>query len=273
MAYIGSIGALVKVKCAASLSQVSTRPARKLQTMGGATAMQVGRRVGREWNMQFSPASTPADISAIQAFIDGEHGLGPWNFVSDWAPITNLVSPRGAVLESAVAHGGTSPNGGSMVLPDGQVAGRSWIVDPQTALFLPWVDSREPVPVIPGVPVTASAWVDWAGAARMRLAFYASDGTLKRQVSGTNAPGTEATRISVTAVPESGEAYCLMSLGGVAQTYRIARPQITWTDTVRDWASGEGAPKVHLSSISTDVTLATENSAYASASFTITEVG
>lgn len=272
-AYLGEIGSMVEVQCAADLSTDVARPVRYQSTLGGATFAQVGPRTRRSWAVRLPATSTPADIATWRSFVEGEHGSGPWWFVSDLAAISNVISPRGSLLESDTVHAGTSHNGGPMRLWDGVVAGRSWLVSPGTTLSLPWVGTREYVPVIPGRSVTASAWVDGPGPARMRLALYRADGSVSRQVSGSNAPSSEPTRITVTTTPSEDEAYCLIFMGAVADAYRIARPAISWTDRPMPWAVGEGAPRVHVAEISVETTLAIEGRAMVGASLQVQEVG
>lgn len=273
VAYLGEIGSMVEVACAARLARDTSRPARYLSTIGGSTFAQVGPRTHRVWDIRLPDTSTPADIATWLSFMEGEHGAGPWWFISDTAAVTNILSPRASMLDADRVHAGTSQNGGRILLPGGAVAGRSWIVQPFTTLTLPWVDGSHRVPVVAGVPVTASAWVDGPGAARMRLAVYRADGSVSRQVSGSNAPTSTPTRISVTVTPTSDEASCMIFMGGVSDSYRIARPAMSFTDEVQPWAVGEGAEKVSVSSISTDPVLAIEGRTYVGASFQVQEVG
>ena len=273
VAYLGEIGNLVEVQCAADLSTEVARPVRYQSTLGGATFAQVGPRTRRSWDVRLPRTSTPADVATWQAFVEGEFGLGPWWFISDTAAVSNVISPRGSVLESDTSPAGTSPNGGRMRLPHGAVAGRSLLVDSFTTLPLPWVDGHERVPVVPGVPVTASAWVDGAGAARMRIALYRADGSVSRQVSGSNAPAPEPTRISVTVTPTSDEVSCMIFMGGVTAAYRITRPAISYTSEAQPWSVGAGAPKVHVAAINQDATLAIEGRAMVGASLQVQEVG
>ena len=269
MAHLGKLGFLIELKCAASLSLQTVRPARARTTLGGVNTVQVGARTNRTWDVSLSDASTPAEHE-IRAFVEGEHGLGPWCFVSDWASVTNVISPRGSVLDTSIAPVGTTTNGGPVALPDGTRAGRSWLLTSGATVFLPWVDGLEYVPVVPGRRVTASVYAQGQGG-RMRIRFYAADGTITRTVAHSLVAGTGVERMTLSATPAVGEASALIMLDqGIT---RFARPALSWTDSARPWSVGEGAPMVHVSEVSSDVVLATRAHQYASAEFQIVEVG
>lgn len=273
-AYLGSLGSLVRVECPADQSKDTERPARYLSTLGGATFAQVGPRTKRSWDVRLPRISTPADVATWQAFVEGEFGNGPWWFMPEMAATTNLVSPRGSVLDhGGSVHGGTSPNGGPLVLPDGSRAGRSWMVEPNTTLILPWVGGTEPVPVIPGVPVTVSLWVDGSSVPQMRVAVYDGNGSFTRYVYGSTRSAVGPERFSVTFTPGVGEGSCLIFMAGASSAYRVARPAVTWTDSVRPWAVGAGAPKVHIAGLSEDVTLAVPGREMVGVSLRVQEVG
>ena len=273
-AYLGSLGSLVRVECPADQSKDTERPTRYVSTLGGSMFAQVGPRTKRSWDVRLPRISTPAEVATWQAFVEGEYGDGPWWFVPEMAATTNLVSPRGSVLDhGGSVHGGTSPNGGPMVLPDGSRAGRSWLVEPDVTLILPWVGGSERVPVLPGVPVTASLWVAGSTTPQMRVAVYDGNGSFTRYVYGTTSTGAVAERFSVTFTPNAGESSCVIFLAGASSAYRVARPAVTWTDSVRPWAVGAGAPAVHVAGFSEDVTLAVDGREMVSASLKVQEVG
>ena len=268
-AYLGNPGSLVRVECPSVQSKDSQRPARYLNTIGGTTFAQVGPRTKRSWEVRLPATSTPAEVATWQAFVEGEFGLGPWWFVPEVAATTNVMSARGSVLDTGVVQSGSSVNGGPFTLPDGQVAGRSWLVGPAN-VFLPWVDGLQYTPVVPGVPVTGSVFVQGAGA-RFRLRFYAADGSISRTIGDAYASGSQAQRLVLSATPQQGEALCLLMVDS-AQC-RVARPAISWTDSVRPWSVGAGAPAVHVAGYSEDVTLAVPGREMVGVSLTVQEVG
>lgn len=273
-AYLGSPGAMVRVACPADQSKDTARPARYLNTIGGTTFTQVGSRTKRSWDVRLPAASTPAEVAAWEAFVEGEFGHGPWHFIPEMAATTNLISPRGSVLDHGeTVHGGTSPNGGPMTLADGSRAGRSWLVEPGTNLLLPWVGELERVPVLPGVPVTASLWVAGSTTPQMRVAVYDENETFTRYVYGSTHSGSGPERLHVTFTPNLGEASCLIFIPGNSESYRVARPAFTWTEALRPWSVGDGAPKVHIAGMSEDVTLAVPGREMVGLSLTVQEVG
>lgn len=215
--------------------------------------------------------SYPEEIAVIQSFVEGEYGLGPWWFFSDWALKTNVISPRGAVLDVGALPVTITAEGGPLALPGGQVAGRSLLVSPtSTEVALPRVDGAlEYIPVIPGTTVTGSVYVVGLGA-RLQLRFYGPTGTPILTTTGVATATTDTVRLADTALVPAGAVSMLLI---VQYASRVARPAITWTASVKPWSSGQGAPRVHLSEISTDVVLATDDRQYASASFQIVEVG
>lgn len=270
MAWIGSLDFLTEVRWVVGESRNSKRATRERQTLGGGNSIQVSPRTLRTWDMSMAGTSYPEEIAVIQSFVEGEHGLGPWWFVSDWAAVTNVLSPRASVLDSVIPQVGTSMEGGPLALPDGGRAGRSWVVESGATVFLPWVDGLEYLPVVVGRRVTASLYAQGQGG-RLRLNFYDVNGSITRTVAQATVAGAGVERISLSATPLAGEVKMLLVIDrGVS---RIARLSVSWTDDVRPWAVGGGAPMVHVSEVSSDVVLATRAHQYASAEFQIVEVG
>ena len=268
-AYLGSLGSLVRVECPADQSKNTERPTRYLNTLGGSTFAQVGPRTKRSWDVRLPRVSTPAEVATWQAFVEGEHGHGPWWFVPEMAATTNVMSPRGSVLDSPQV--GTSLNGGPIVLSDGQRSGRSLLVEStDTNVFLPRVDgASEYVPVIHGIPVSASVWAR-GPSPRLRVQFYDSSFEVLTVVTGASG-GAGARILEANNVPvPMGAVAALLRVDGVTN---VARPSITWTDAVRPWAVGAGAPKVHVAGFSEDVTLAVPGREMVGAALTVQEVG
>lgn len=271
VAYLGSPGNLIRVHDPADQSKDSQRPARYMSTIGGTTFAQVGPRTKRTWDVRLPRISTPAEVATWQAFVEGEFGNGPWWFVPEMAASTNLLSPRGSLLDTRIPQDGVT-DGGRMVLPDGGVAGRSAVVEFGNRFF-PWVDSYEFVPVIPGLPVTGSVWVDGPVGVRMRIRFYNADGEPLRTYGDAHKQSSEVERLHLSDVAQEGEFLVLVLVDHPDQVFRVARPAISWTADAVPWSVGAGAPKVHIAGMSEDVTLAVPGREMVGASLTVREVG
>lgn len=273
MAYLGSLGALVDVGCSAAVDLGAGRPARDVVTLGGRVSTQVGPRVRREWGLRLPRVSTPAQIANIQAFVHGEFGRGPWVFVSEIAMTTNMVTPQGSVFEDlGTPQGGTSANGGPLVLSDGRRSGRSLVVEsPSTQVFLPRVDGvYEYVPVISGQRVSGSIWAQ-GSSPRLRMRFYDASLSLLSTVTGSPAVGAGPQVLTVEgAIVPEGAVAVLLVVDGVS---RVARPSISWTSRAQGWAIGDGAPMVHVAEVSQAPELLLDARQYIDASFVVREVG
>ena len=272
VAYLGHPGSLIRVHDPADQSKDTSRPARYLSTIGGATFAQVGPRTKRSWDVRLPRISSPAEVATWQAFVEGEFGYGPWWFVPELAATTNVMSPRGSLLETSVDQAGASSNGGPLTLPDSSRAGRSWLVEDDRTVFLPWVSGLEYVPVVPGLPVTGSVFVSGPAGTSLQMRFYSDEGPATRTVSAPSSGGG-VQRLSVSTVAQEGEASVLLLVRNSSSSFHVARPAITWTDGVRPWSVGAGAPKVHVASYSEDVTLAVPSREMVGVSLTVQEVG
>lgn len=241
-------------------------------TLEGRVKAQARVRSPRRWSVGIG-AATPADIAALLAFASGEWGHGPFVWVSSDAPVTNLLTPEVSACGPQAVFSSTVSRSGPMRLADGSWSGASLTTsDPAGTL---WVGaSKAPVPVFPGQPVTASAYVIGDGG-KVRLHWYGADGAF---LSGTvTSAGSGAAggvrRLHATGIPPAGAVSCTLS---TTRAIQITRPAVTWTDQLFDWHPGEGCQKAVLHGVSRRTLLALRDPAYgrySSASFTVTEVG
>lgn len=267
--YLGPLGGLVPVRCASSLRTSTARPVSLRTTLGGRRMAQVGRRAHRSWDVGLSAASSPSDLAPVQAFVDGEHGVGPWWWIDAWSQVTNLLPPGAAALEPPWNNTVIGP---PVSLPDESRAGRSLtLVDPATISYMRDIDgSILRLPCVPGVPMTASAWMDAPGAT-MTLALTNASGlpvgaaTVAHSVTGW-------ARDSATITPPPGATQASLQFKGSGS---IAHPAATWTGDAMAYHAGQGAPRVIVSEFNQDVTLATGTPGrqMASAAYIVTEVG
>lgn len=270
MIYLGTPGRMIELKCPAS-QQLSADGEPSFQTtLGGRRIAQLptgARR--RAWQCQLSDASTPQEVGAVMGFINGEWGTGPFVFVSADAPVVNLLSPGSASCApgSFAASGvGTAIPGGPLRTPDGW-AGRSVL---NSGSSPSWI---EQVPVLPGVPVTASVYAHGIGGT-LRLAWRDAAGAEVGAAASPALVNGLVARLHVTATPPANAVTCQLSLG--AAVLQAARPAATWSDSPLEWGDGQGCPKVIIHGASRDLVMASRDprgGRYSNLSFTVTEVG
>ena len=270
--YLGNLGRLVELKGPSSQSVAADDGYTFKTTLEGRVKARARTARPRQWSVDIG-AATPADIANLLAFAGGEWGNGPFVWVSVDAPVTNLLTPEVARCGPQAVFSSSVSRSGPMALGGGQWSGASLTASDPTGTL--WVGaSKAPVPVIPGLPVTASAYVIGDGA-KVRLHWYRADGTLLPAFltsAGSGVAGSPR-RLHVTATPPEGAVSCTISTTRATQ---ITRPAATWTDTLFDWHPGEGCPQAVIHGLSRSVILALREPSYgrySSASFTITEVG
>lgn len=273
--YLGQLGRLVELRGPSSQSHGVDDGYTFERTLEGRVKAQTRPLRRRQWSVNISTA-TPFDIGNLFAFSAGEWGIGPFVWVSTDAPVTNMLTPAAASCDPSAISDPSSANfnsgvtaAGAMVLDDGGVAGRTWTVDGDFMFF-----GYNRVPVLPGQPVTGSAYVMGEGAVA-RLTFYGPDNLAIGNTVSSTVAATAGTvvRSHVTATPPAGAVGCLVS---AAYATQAARPALTWTDRLFDWADGAGCPKAVIHGLSRDVVLALREpnyGRYANASFTVQEVG
>lgn len=272
MIYLGTLGRLVALKCPASQQmdlgeRYSFEPTLEGRIKGQALPLQ-----RRTWSMSTSDATTPAQQAALQGFVNGSWGPGPFVFVSADAPVTNLLSPGAAACLELTSHVGIGPGGPVDLGPEGWEG---------SSIAANYPDTTSPeiffglgfVPVLPGVPVTGSAYIQGTEA-RVNLYWYAADlSPLGATPSQNVSSPAGMTRVSVTALPPTGAACCRVV---AFHATKATRPALTWTDRAFPWAAGEGCPKAVLHGASKNLIMASRDfrgGRYANVSYTITEVG
>lgn len=268
--YLGNLGRLVELKSPSSQSVAADDGYSFETTLEGRVKAQARTARPRQWSVDIG-AATPADLANLLAFAGGEWGTGPFVWVSADAPVTNMLTPEVSLCGPSAVYGTASAIGGPMVLGDGAMAGRSLVpTAPGSHVLIGAIRAA----VVSGQPVTGSAWVIGNTSTYARLAWYDAAGNLISDTRGTPIRvAGDPRRATVTGVPPAGAAGCLLSIYGAQQ---IARPAVTWTDTVFDWQPGEGCPKAVIHGLSKQLILALRNPSYgrySNASFTVTEMG
>lgn len=267
MIYLGTLGRMIGIKCPSSQSLESEASYAFRHTLEGKRTAQTKPASRRTWSLQTSDATKPSEVAALMQFVHGAWGAGPFVFVSADAPVTNMFTPIGAASMPV-----SNASGNLSFLGPVQLPGVGW--SPRSIVNAnPSVDfaaSREFIPIVPGVPVTAAAWVKGAGA-RVRLYFYDSAGTpVANTLSSVVGSASDFIRSHVTAIPPAG----VVSARLLAyQTVALTQPSLTWTDKLLPYSDGQGCEAAVVHSVSRAVTLATVDGTYSNLSFTVSEVG
>lgn len=135
------------------------------------------------------------------------------------------------------------------------------------------VTGDQPVPVIPGTPVTVSVWGKRAGQrTSARLSYWFRDVT-GAQVEAATLSGSSSddlVRRSWTLTPPPGAATLSVLIRDAAI---LALPQVTWTDGPVDWAPGRGVHRVVVVPGSESPIVAHRRQVLTGAAYTILEVG
>jgi len=266
MIYLGTLGRMIGIKCPAQ-QQVQSEERYTFQaTLEGHRKAQVRPRNPRTWSLQTSDATTPQQALALTQFASGAWGPGPFVFVSADAPVTNMLTPAAASCSPEMAEGYSHLSGGGPVQLGGVWAARSLLSSSPGALLI----INEKVPVLPGVPVTISAWVRGDGG-YVRVSFYdTSDTVVGSASSSVKSTAGTAQRSWVSANPPVGAAYARIVGVGVTM---LALPELTWTNELLPEAEGQGCAQAVVHSASRDLVLAAPRAVFSNISFTVTEVG
>lgn len=268
-AYLGTLGRLVPIYSNPTMKTSGDDKYTFSRTLEGRVKAQVSIDTRRTWELS-AHAATTTDIGSLTGFISGEWGVGPFVWVAPDAPSTNLLTPEVASCGPAAAYGANTYVGAPVDLGGNIWAGRSILnTDPTAVLYF----SNQRTPILPGVPVTGSAWLLGAGS-RARLHWYGADGAgLGVEYGESTGVATKFTRLSVTGKPPAGAVACGVSAMNAMQG---ARPAITWTEEPFPWGEGCGCLKAVVSSIGRTALAASSRESgrvYSDVSFTITEVG
>ena len=253
--YLGTTARMVPV--APSAAQSEARPERFViqQAASRRWAFDTARRggeQGREWAVDLGLLDA-VEMAAVDEFVQGAWGPGPFRWVSCAAHDSNVLTPGQSILASLDA--GTGMDTASGWSP------RS-VLGPSPAML------AERVPVIPGRPVTVAA--DVAGAATLTITWRSGTGSVVAAQS-VEASGTLPQRL-VFSVPRASATVRTLDVQ-VSGHSRAARPQVTWTGEARPWVPGRGAESVVIQAGATDPLVINPAGGYWSGSLNLIEVG
>ncbi|WP_309080272.1 hypothetical protein [Zhihengliuella sp.] len=272
--YLGTPGRMVELKSAAAQRRTRAERVAFEETAEGNVFGQT-RPVGRRtWDVTLPAATTPYELAQIEAFVDGDWGIGPWAFLPVDALVTNTLTPDTAACRAGTIVKGTGLStvapGGSMVLPDGRRSPRSWSKTQDGALYF----GLNASPVLPGKVVTASAYVQGAAGAAGVIFYDALGGTVKSIESAVMSSAAVPVRSFLTTTVPAGAVSARVFVNAAATL--TTWPALTWTGSLLEYGAGRGCDYAQLTGFSDDLLMAIANpkfGRYSSASFMIREVG
>jgi len=260
---------MIGIKCPASQNVEHEERYTFRTTLEGRRKAQprpIGRRT---WSLQTSDATTPAQVATLMQFAQGAWGPGPFIFVSVDAQCTNILTPEAADCRA----------GEYILAPGAEVLGTTTMATPDRILPASYLKTKTErlyfgaarYPVIPGIPVTAAAYVRGAGA-YVSVYWYDENNAFISSVDSQVRPvGSEAVRSWVTATPPANAVSMRFSMSREAT--QGGGPSLTWTDKLMPYADGQGCFKTVVHSVSRGLVLAVPGATYSNLSFTVTEVG
>lgn len=258
--HLGPLGGLVRLPCASQI-QTSRDPRYLVRTSveGEARAQMLDRPRPRVWSIS-AEVEDPGAIDVVEAFALGLYGRGPWVYVPADAARLNVLTPSQSALTNM---GAEFAHAGPVV-----IEGHPFPVSLTASIPNSWRGLVD-VPVVEGLPVTVSVWVQAAsGAPIISAAFYI--GTMQQDpVSVTGVSGGRWQRLTWSGVAPAGASQ--IRLGVRSSVTSVAGPQVTWTPRPVPYAMGRGASSVIVESAgSTPVFLA---GPYSDGQWIVREVG
>lgn len=260
--YLGSYGRMVGIKCPARQDVEAEQRYSFENTLEGNRKAQARPTGRRTWSLQTSEATTPVDVASVEQFAQGAWGPGPFWFVSADAPYTNMLTPAGASCLDTYQTGTT--NAGPVDLGADGWAAQSITRPGYTEIYAQF----ERVPVLQGVPVVGSAYVQGAGAI-VRLYWTDATDSVIGAVNSDPAVGSSMQRLVAVGTPPANATGVRLV---VQNSAKFTRPAVTW-NKLQPWSDGQGCPKAVVHSSSRSLTMTGLNTTYSALSYTITEVG
>lgn len=231
--YIGALGGMVRLPCVSEIRSVRDPRYRVSMSVEGVARAQLRPRpLPRSWDVS-AEVEDPGALDVVEAFALGLYGRGPFQFVSCDAGRLNVLTPAQSALRNLSSE--FSPAG--PVTIDGQ----SFPVSASFSLASSWRGLVD-VPVVAGVPVTASLYVQSStGAPIISVAFFQGS-TMTDTQSVTGSSGGMWQRLTWSGVAPAGATQ--LRLGVRSQVTAVAGPQVTWTRGPVRYAAGRAASSV-----------------------------
>lgn len=264
--YIGPLGGLIPVRVASSLKVSRESRGREVMSVEGVRRFMLAPHpLPRTWELDF-PYLDFGAADTLEAFALGVYGKGPWAWVPSDAQVGSVLTPAQSAL---VNMGSTFAHAGPVV-----IQGQPFPMSLTASIPSSWrglVDA----PVAPGVPVTASVWVQSATGAPIISVGWIVGGDIPETFSVTGSSGGMWQRLSWSGVAPAGAAQ--IRLGVRSSVTAVAGPQVTWTKGVVPYAAGRAADQVVVESVGISPSLvqrtASVEHALADVSMRVLEVG
>lgn len=265
-AYLGSLGRMVPVDCAADLSVERERITNTKTTLGGRRFVRSAPRGHRSWSGRLSGLSGPGAGSVVESFASGDWGDGPFWWLSPWAVKVNVLTPGGSVLRYAHLAGGTVSAPVQAVdgtwFPVSVVAGSGGVNGVARSEF------RTYTAVPTGTPYTAGLYV--SAGQRVRVTEYGADlGVSLGSVQSGVASGAGLSRVSVSSTAGAGTAALRVDVVGAGV---CSGASLSLTSKLAPWGKGDGCEEVAVRDSGLSVTTLAY-SPRAAQSFEVWEVG
>lgn len=261
--WIGTPGDLAQFKCPSRLSRSGEREMSRFIGLDGTDTVFVGTgRPARVWDVDLS-AATPEDFRALELLEHGARGLGPFLFVDPLMAATNILTPRQSLMDPVALPRKVMP---SRTVVPGLGSMPAALVDANYAPFF-----FPETPVVPGTPVTVSAWVVSTAPVTITAPCKRVDGSWTNKDSRTQSGLTSGGWLSVTVTPNDSAAKVDLQIQASAPVV-VACPSITWSAHESSWAVGQGVAAVVVEPISVDTIRATDTQQLADVSVRIQEV-
>lgn len=232
-AYLGTPGSMfmfahVRGKVSSSTSRKTTYH----ETLGGNLRAQVSPAVLREWSCTI-PMAEQHEITHLAGLVSGLYGVGPFAWVPVTATMTNVLSISGSMPGPRYSTwSGAGVGVGVFDIPRLGRVGHAVI--PTGSIV------TEKAPVVPGFPVTGSAYINGG---YVRVEILDSTGAIVGQAQSQGVDGTvQRVHTTVLEAPPSAVEVQLR----IMQSSGMALPSISWTKDVQPWVPGGGSRQVSV---------------------------
>lgn len=237
MIYLGQIGRLIPLDCAAEETRTTTEKYTFKTTLEGKRKAQAIPFTRRTWGIT-APAGTYSQAAPLADFASGAWGAGPFIFISERAQRGNILSPETASLEKGKIVGAGNV-AAVPVLTAGGWAPTSMSVGASGY----WLGGQERYPIILDKPMTVSVYAMGA-ACRIRVDFLdAAGGVLASKYSVPVSSPASFQRISVSFAAHSYPQGAISARVYFYNLSAITRPAITYTAQLMPWEQGQGCYK------------------------------
>ena len=260
-AFIGPVGSLVPFLGPSSESISDDRAVSFADTLGRRKAF-MGRKSPRTWACELN-ARYPRELSGLRWL--ASYGNPPFVWYPPDAVFGNILEPAVAGLVSG-RHNGLE---GALVEVEPGVWVKSAVPDGGGAVSLPYRGGAlDPIPVIPGRPVTVSAWLRGASS-RIDVAWRDVSGATISSSTGPASSRPSLVRVSRTLTPPAGAVQMTL----VFQCDQVAGPSVSLTGSMTPYSPGKGCKRAVVHGLSESLAVVTQQESLSGYSFTVSEVG